>query len=139
VPPDTLRFRFLDNGDIEQFGYLSSLALGRDSVILAPQWDRIAALSLGTAGNWTLGPISADSTDLVAGTVTEHQNYVTLRINGVPRIVPATTVALTASLFYAEVSVSQNPGSIVRMVVDAAPGGAAGEVLEALTLRTALP
>jgi hypothetical protein len=138
-PPDTLRFRFLDNGDIERYGYLSSLALRRDSTVLAPQWDRIAALSLGMGGRWTLGAVGADSTDVVEGNVTDYQDYFTLTVNGESRIVPSTTIALSATVFYAEVSISQNPGSIVRMVVNATPSGVPGEVFKALTLRSALP
>jgi hypothetical protein len=137
--PDTIRFRFLENGDIERFGYLSAVALRRDSSVYAPAWDRIAAFSLGTGGTWLMGPVGADSTDIVRGRVTAYQDYVTVSVNGLPRIVPASTVSLSASYFYGEVSVSQNPVSIVRLLVNAVPGGTAGEVTEATSMKTSLP
>jgi hypothetical protein len=137
--PDTLRFRFLENGDIEQFGYLAEAARRRDSVVLVPQWDRIAAFSLGTGGGWEVGTIDEDSIDLVRGTVTDYEDYVTLRFNGVSLIVRAYTVSLSASTFYAEVSVAESPGIPVRLAANAVPGGPPGTIMEVTEVKTSAP
>jgi hypothetical protein len=57
--PDTLRFRFLPNGDIEQYGFFARAAQRRRDAAPEPRWDRIGAFSLPVNGVWTAGVLDS--------------------------------------------------------------------------------
>ena len=54
VRRDSLFFRFTDEGDVYQYGFLKSLIAERESLNFAPRWDRIAAFSQTLGNSWEI-------------------------------------------------------------------------------------
>jgi hypothetical protein len=71
--------------------------------------------------------------------VTDYEDYVTLKVNGISLIARAYTVSLSASTFYAEVSVAESPGVLVRLATSGGPGGVPGTILEVTEVKTSTP
>jgi hypothetical protein len=96
---DTLYFRF-DNGDLYQWGFLKSLIAERETLQIAPQWDRIAAFSLPLGESWALArldtSIGAPETETVYGRVLPTREYVgPLYINGIERAILAYRIEIS--------------------------------------------
>jgi len=83
---DTLRFRFLANGDIEQYGFIAGVVMRREGVRLAPSWDRIAAFSLPTNATWAVGTADTAGLDTLRGTVSGDEQYFVAILNGVKTV-----------------------------------------------------
>lgn len=77
---DSLFFRVDANGDLFQYGFLSSLIAERESLNLAPQWDRIAAFSQPRDRSWIIARIDtgmgAPSNQTVVGKILSTQEYI---------------------------------------------------------------
>ncbi len=111
--PDTLRFQFLSSGDIFQYGFIAGAVRRRDSVLLAPSWDRIAAFSLQTNAVWTVGPADSSGLDLLRGTVKGDQGYFPVVVNGVRTILHGYEVSLSSYDIDCTFIVSDSPPAVL--------------------------
>jgi hypothetical protein len=93
---DTIYFRFLSSGDIEEYGFIAGVVRRREGLILVPDWDRIAAFSLPTNGTWTVGTVDSTRTDTLRGTVLGDQGYFIAMLNGVRTVFHGYGVSLSS-------------------------------------------
>lgn len=99
VSRDTLLFRF-DERNVYQWGFLHRLIAERETLNLAPQWDRIAAFSQPLGSSWAIArldtSIGAPSLQTVYGRISNDQTYVgPITINGVLRAVLSYRIEIT--------------------------------------------
>ena len=111
---DTLHYAFSPAGDILQFGFVSAL-LGRvEGRFLTPQWDTIAAFSLGTNSFWPITGGDSTSDEKLFGSITGETEFFSVSVNGVTTVYPAYRVELTKSdidiIFWATDSPTSFPG-----------------------------
>jgi hypothetical protein len=96
---DSLLLSFDSAGDVYQFGFLSGLIAARETLTIAPQWDRIAAFSAAAGTSWTLARL--DSTNgvptpqTVFGEIQTAREYVGFSVNGVQQVILAYRVTIT--------------------------------------------
>lgn len=112
--PDTLRFRFLPNGDIEQYGFFARVAHRRHESPLPSRWDRIGAFSLPLNGAWAAGVLDSAGTTSVQGKVVDNGEYYSATVNGVETVFRCSSVLLLGLDFEFLLTVSGSPASIVR-------------------------
>ena len=93
---DTLRFRFLSNGDIYQYGFIARVGMRREGVRLAPSWDRIAAFSLPSTATWAVGTADTTGLDTLRGTVNGDEQYFVAMLNGVKTVFHGYGVSLSS-------------------------------------------
>jgi hypothetical protein len=112
---DTLYFRFLDSGDIYQYGFLSGVVERTEGKIIPSQWDLIVALSLGRVGNWTAGVADSAGNDMVRGEMEGEELLFEIMINGMLTAVPAYRADLTSSKLISSIWVTGSPSAFVRL------------------------
>ena len=110
---DTLRFRFLANGDIEEYGFIARVVLRREGVRLAPSWDRIAAFSLPTTATWTVGTADTAGQDTLRGTVSGDEQYFIAVLNGVKTVFHGYGVTLSSLDLEYTIIVSDVPSAFL--------------------------
>jgi hypothetical protein len=112
--PDTLRFRFLPNGDIEQYGFFARAAQRRRDAAPVPRWDRIGAFSLPVNGVWTAGVLDSAGQATVQGKVVDNGEYYSATVNGVETVFRCVSALLLGPDYEFLLTVSGSPASIVR-------------------------
>ncbi len=110
---DTLQFRFLPSGDIEQYGFIAGVVARREGVQLVPAWDRIAAFSLPTNGTWAVGAADSGGTDSLRGTVLGDQGYFIASLNGVRTVFHGYGVSLSSLDIDYTIVVSDVPPAVL--------------------------
>jgi hypothetical protein len=110
---DTLQFRFLPSGDIEQYGFIAGVVARREGVQLVPAWDRIAAFSLPTNGTWAVGTVDSGRTDSLRGTVLGDQGYFIASLNGVRTVFHGYGVSLSSLDIDYTIVVSDVPPAVL--------------------------
>jgi hypothetical protein len=112
---DTLYFRFLDSGDIYQYGFFSGVVERTEGKIIPSQWDLIVALSLAPVGNWTAGVADSAGNDTVRGEMEGEELLFEIMINGMLTAVPAYRADLTSSKLISSIWVTGSPSAFVRL------------------------
>jgi hypothetical protein len=116
APPsaiDTLHFRFLPSGDIEQYGFIARVVRRREHLRLPPSWDRIAAFSLPTNSTWTVGTVDSAGTDTLRGTVIGDQGYFVASLDDVRTAFHGYGVSLSSLDIVSTLVVSDSPAAIL--------------------------
>ncbi len=108
---DTLLFYTSPEGDLYQYGFLAALLKRREGTALKPQWDRIAAFSLGLSGFWTVGPV--DSADSVYATMSSATTYIAVNFNGVQTALLAYTIEMTDPDLDVTLWLTNSPSAVV--------------------------
>jgi len=125
---DTLRFRFLPSGDIEQFGYIARVVQAVTGAVLAAGWDRIAAFSLPTNGVWTVGVADSAGGDTLRGTVLGDQGYFVAGYNGVRTAFRGYGVELTSQTLDCTIVFSGAPPAVL-FIREESPLGTGGRLM----------
>lgn len=130
---DSLLFRFETNGDVFQYGFLASLIAERESLSLAPQWDRIAAFSQPTGTSWVVARIDtgmgASTQQTVLGTISPTPEYVgPVMVDGEERAILAYRIEITKPKLDYTFWLSDAPTSFPRAVDES-------DILRNVTLR----
>ena len=110
---DTLRFRFLPSGDIEQYGFIAQVVRRREGISLPAAWDRIAAFSLPTNATWVVGAVDSAGNDTMRGTVLGDQGYFIALLNGVRTVFHAYGVGLSSQDIQYTIAVSGTPPAVL--------------------------
>ena len=118
---DSLLFRIGDNGDVYRWGFLQSLIAARETLNLAPQWDRIAALSLPLGTSWVIArvdsSIGAHTNQTVYGTISATRDYVgPVTISGTARAILAYKIEITKPRLDYIFWLTDSPTSIAEAV-----------------------
>jgi len=136
-PADTIHFRFLESGDIYQYGFLSRWVERSEGKTIPPQWDLIAALSLGRVGNWIVGVADSAGNDVVRGEISGENLLFEVVINGTLTAVPSYRVDLVSSRLLSSIWVTDSPSAFVRFRFDNVfPSNSNGGELAQLTEHT---
>lgn len=130
---DSLFFRVDANGDVFQYGFLALLIAERESLMLAPQWDRIAAFSQPTGTAWVVARIDtsagARTQQTVIGTILPTPEYVgPVIMDGEERAILSYRIEISKPNLDYVFWLSDAPTSFPRMVDDS-------EILRNTTLR----
>ena len=115
---DTLHFRFLDSGDIYQYGFLSRWMERSEGRTIPRRWDLIAALSLGRVGSWTVGIADSAGNDVVRGEMLGEELLFEVVIDGMVTAVPSYRVDLASSRLLSSIWVADSPSAFVRVRYD---------------------
>ncbi len=108
---DTLYYAFSPRGDIYQYGLVSYLLKKFEGRILAPQWDSLAAFSLGIDNYWVLTGGDSSSDEKIYGVVTGETDYFTVTVNRVQTVFSAYRVQLTKSDMNVSIWVTDSPSA----------------------------
>ena len=115
---DTLRFAVTAQGDLFQYGFIADL-LGRiEGLSLAPQWDSLAAFSLGFNNSWVLTGGDTTADEKTVGVITGEVDYFSVAVNGVPTAYATYRVELTRSDVEHDFWVSDAPTSFASFRED---------------------
>ncbi len=132
VRADSLYFRFTDEGDVYQYGFLKSLIAERETLNFAPRWDRIAAFSQTLGESWRIMRIDtsmgARSNQTVYGTISSTREYVGVTINGVQRAVLSYRIEITKPRLDYKFWLVDSPTAVAKAIDDS-------EALSNLTFR----
>lgn len=129
---DSVLLSFDSAGDVFQFGFLSGLIAARETLTIAPQWDRIAAFSAAAGTSWTLARL--DSTNgvptpqTVFGEIHTTREYVGFSVNGGQQVILAYRVTITKPDLDYTFWLTDAPAAFARVLDDS-------DVLRNATLR----
>lgn len=112
-PNDTLDFRFLASGDIYQYGFVSRWIARSESKTIPPQWDLLAAFSLGQVGTWTVGVADSAGSSTVKGETRGEELLFEVLVNGTLTAVPSYRVDLRTSSLLASIWISDSPSAFL--------------------------
>jgi hypothetical protein len=112
-PKDTLYFRFLASDDIYQYGFVSRWIARSESRTLPPQWDLLAAFSLGQVGTWTVGVADSAGSSKVKGESRGEELLFEVLVNGTLTAVPSYRVDFETSRLLASVWISDSPSAFL--------------------------
>jgi len=115
---DTLRFAVSAQGDVFQYGFAADLLRRLEGLSLAPQWDTLAAFSLGFNNSWVLTGGDTTADEKTIGVITGEVDYFSVAVNGVPTAYAAYRVELTRSDLDFNFWVSDAPTSFVSFRED---------------------
>ncbi len=119
---DTLYFQFAASGDVYQFGFLKNLIAERESLTLAPQWDRIAAFSLPLEESWEIAhldsTVGARTPKTVYGRILRTREYVGVKLNDVLQAVFAYRIEVFKSDLDYTYWFADSPTAIARVIDD---------------------
>lgn len=122
VRRDSLYFRFTDEGDVYQYGFLKSLIAERETLNLAPRWDRIAAFSRTLGELWEIMRIDtsmgARTNQTVYGTIIPTREYVGVTINGVQRAVLSYRIEITKPRLDYKFWLVDSPTAVAKVIDD---------------------
>ena len=121
LPPDTLLFQFRADGDIFQYAFLAKSVLRRESRVITPQWDRIAAFSLPAGGIWTVGAQDSAGTDLVQGRVLDDQSYFSISVNGVEMLFRGYSATMVGTNYQYGLSIAVAPPAVLVLREEPGP------------------
>jgi hypothetical protein len=113
--PRTVSFRFTQDGDIYQYGYLADLVQRLEGRTIAPRWDLIAAFSKGWGSSWTAGILDSAGSELMTGSSSDEVLYFTVTVNGLSTIAAAYPVVLSSRSMESVLWVSENPPAFMRL------------------------
>jgi hypothetical protein len=129
---DSVLLSFDGAGDVYQYGFLSGLIAARETLTIAPQWERIAAFSVAAGTSWTLARL--DSTNglptpqTVFGEIHTTREYVGFSVNGVQQVILAYRVTITKPDLDYTFWLTDAPAAFARVLDDS-------DVLRNATLR----
>ena len=117
---DSLLFRVGDDGDIYQYGFLKSLIAVRETLNIAPQWDRIVAFSQPIGNSWVIMRIDSSmggtSNETVNGRISQNREYVgPVTINGEDRAVLSYRIEITEPRLDYTFWLTDAPTSVARV------------------------
>lgn len=120
---DSLFLRVDDNGDLLQYGFLSSLIAERESLTIMPQWDRIAVFSVPNGASWVVARLDTStglpSDQVVVGRVSPMREYVgPVSVNNEERAVLSYRIEITKPHLDFIFWLSEAPPSFPRMIDD---------------------
>lgn len=123
VRSDSLLYSTDPNGDVYQWGFLSSLIAERETLLLAPQWDRIAAFSQPTGSSWVIATIDTSiggrANETVLGRIGTSSVYVgPILINGEEGTILSYRIEITKPRMYYSFWITETPPSIARALDD---------------------
>ncbi len=122
VRRDSLYFRFTDEGDVYQYGFLKSLIAERESLNFAPRWDRIAAFSQTLGNSWEIMRIDTSmggrKNQTVYGTISSAREYVGVTINGVQRAVLSYRIEITKPKLDYKFWLVDSPTAVAKVIDD---------------------
>lgn len=122
VRRDSLYFRFTDEGDVYQYGFLKSLIAERETLNFAPRWDRIAAFSQALGESWQIMRIDtsmgARTNQTVYGTIIPTREYVGVTINGVQRAVLSYRIEITKPRLDYKFWLVDSPTAVAKVIDD---------------------
>jgi hypothetical protein len=132
VRADSVLLSHESNGDLYQFGFLSNLIAERESLSIAPQWERIAAFSVTTGSSWIVARLDSSNglrqPQTVFGEIQTLKEYVGVTLNGAEQAILTYKVRITKPKLDYTFWLSDTPGAIVRVLDDS-------EILERAKLR----
>ena len=119
---DTLYFQFDASGDVYQFGFLKNLIAERETLTLAPQWDRIAAFSLPLEQSWEIArldsTVGARTPETVYGRILRTREYVGVNLNDVLQAVFAYRIEVFKSNLDYTYWFVDSPTAIAKVIDD---------------------
>ncbi|MBI5473365.1 MAG: hypothetical protein HY961_13555 [Ignavibacteriae bacterium] len=119
---DTLYFQFTPSGDIYQYGFLKNLIAQRETLTIAPQWDRIAAFSLPREESWVIArfdsSVGARTPETVYGRILEAQEYVGVKLNDVLQAVLAYRIEILGPRLNYTLWLASSPTAIAKAFDD---------------------
>lgn len=123
VRRDSLLFRIGDEGDVYQWGFLKALIAERETLNLAPQWDRLAAFSQPFGTSWAIAridtTIGAHTNATVYGNISTTKEYVgPLIINGEEHAILSYRIAITKPRLAYTFWLTDSPTSIAKALDD---------------------
>lgn len=117
---DSVLFSFDSAGDVYQFGFLSGLIAVRESLIIAPQWERIAAFSVAAGSSWTIARLDSANRvrppQTVFGEIAAMREYVGFSVNGVQQVVLAYRVEIRKPNLDYTFWLTDEPAAFVRVL-----------------------
>ena len=133
VRRDSLLFRSGDDGDVYQWGFLKALIAERETLNLAPQWDRIAAFSQPLGSTWVIARIDTSiggrTNETVYGRILTAREYVgPLTINGEERAILSYIIEITKPRLDYTFWLTDSPSAVAKVLDDS-------ETLQNSTLR----
>jgi hypothetical protein len=122
VRTDSVLFSQDGNGDFYQYGFLANLIAQRESLSIAPQWERIAAFSVTTGSTWTVARLDTSNglrqPQTVFGEIQTLKEYVGVTLNGAGQAILTCKVRITKPQLDYTFWLSDNPGAVVRVLDD---------------------
>jgi hypothetical protein len=117
-PSDTLYFRFLASDDIYQHGFVSRWIARSEGRAISPQWDLLAAFSLGQVGTWTVGVADSAGSTTVRGETRGEELLFEVFVNGTLTAVPSYRVDLETNILLASIWISDSPSAFLLLQDD---------------------
>ena len=123
VQRDSLLFRSGDDGDVYQWGFLKALIAERETLNLAPQWDRIAAFSQPLGSSWVIARIDTSiggrTNETVYGRILTAREYVgPLTINGEERAILSYIIEITKPRLDYTFWLTDSPSAVAKVPDD---------------------
>jgi hypothetical protein len=132
VRADSLLFSCESNGDLYQYAFLSNLIATRESLSIAPQWERIAAFSVPTGSSWIVARLDTSNglrqPQTVFGEIQTEKEYIAVTLNGSEQAILTYRLCITKPKLDYTFWISEIPGAVVRVLDDS-------EVLDRTALR----
>jgi len=132
---DTLYFRVTPEGDFYQYGFISRAAKNLYGQRVAPQWDLLAAFSLGMGGAWLVGSLDAAGNNQVTGTFQSGEDYFTVRVDQQQIIYRAFGVQLNSNDFEFVFWIADAPSSLPYLRQESSPDSS-GYLRELTTIQS---